>query len=90
MSTFASHIMLDALTAAVSAAHSAGRISDEELGHLQSNEPESVVFYPSHDDGPYDEDDAAAIGDVGDRDMHAKLHYWQSVVDELGRDIIRL
>ncbi|QOP64405.1 hypothetical protein SEA_HEXBUG_36 [Gordonia phage Hexbug] len=72
------HIILDALVA-----HAEQVLDPEDFAYAMNNEPQSVTFFPSAEDGPYDEDDVAAIRDVGDRDMHARVMYWQGLVDQL-------
>ncbi|WNN96127.1 hypothetical protein SEA_NODIGI_36 [Gordonia phage Nodigi] len=70
------HIILDALIA-----HAEQVLDDEQIADAWDNEPQSHVFTPSYDDGPWDEDDIASIQEVGAQDLAAKVRYWSNVID---------
>ncbi|AWY05214.1 hypothetical protein SEA_MARGARET_34 [Gordonia phage Margaret] len=70
------HIILDALIA-----HAEQVLDPEQIAVAWDNEPQSHVFVPNHDDGPWDEDDVTSIQAVGAQDVAAKVRYWSNVID---------
>lgn len=67
------HLELEALTDLAARMAAAGALDPAAFG----DEPRSHVFTPSD---CVDDEDAAAIIDVGQRDLHAKIRYWRNTL----------
>lgn len=76
------HLMLSALKAEIDRLFDAGEFDAEDMQWIYENEPESVVFTGEDLEHDYVDMEEAmeTVMAVGERDLDAKIRYWQDVL----------